>query len=88
MLDFIDHILREMPSRRLINLKRSYFSRVANSTERTLIGGGIEAMKGVYQTIRAAEVLYLIRPSISLLTSLAGKALGYQRRCIQLMLLA
>ena len=40
----------------MINLRRSYFSRVADIQERTLLGGGIEAMKGVYQSLRTAEV--------------------------------
>ncbi|KAL9128364.1 MAG: hypothetical protein Q9217_002943 [Psora testacea] len=54
-INFFDHLLRESPSKKLINFKRSYFSRVPQSHERTLVGGGIEAMKGVYQSIRAAE---------------------------------
>ncbi len=54
--DFLDHLLRETPSKSLINLRRSYFARHAVSEERTLVGGGIEAMKGVYQSIRLAEV--------------------------------
>ena len=53
--DFLDHLLRETPSKHLINFKRSYFSRVANVHERTTVGGGIEALKGVYQSLRAAE---------------------------------
>lgn len=35
-------------------MKRSYFGR--DTEERVLLGGGVEAMKGVYQSIRAAEV--------------------------------
>ena len=57
--DFLDHLLRESPSKLLINLRRSYFSRHTISEERTLLPGGIEAMKGVYQSIRLAEVLRL-----------------------------
>lgn len=36
-------------------MKRSYFGR--DIEERALLGGGVEAMKGVYQSIRAAEVM-------------------------------
>ena len=57
---FLDHLLRELPSKTLINLRRSYFARHAVSEERTLLGGGIEAMKGVYQSIRLAEVLPVV----------------------------
>ncbi|KAK4692655.1 eukaryotic translation initiation factor 2C, partial [Lecanoromycetidae sp. Uapishka_2] len=54
-INFLDHLLRETPSKTLINLRRSYFSRTGESQDRKLLGGGIEAMKGVYQTIRMAE---------------------------------
>lgn len=56
---FLDHLLRETPSKNLINLRRSYFARIGASTDRTLLGGGVEAMKGIYQTIRMAEVIGL-----------------------------
>lgn len=56
LLDFLDHLLRETPSKHLINLRRSYFARDADAHDRTLLGGGVEAMKGVYQSLRAAEV--------------------------------
>lgn len=42
----------------MINLRRSYFARHAVTEERTLLGGGIEAMKGIYQSIRLAEVYH------------------------------
>lgn len=45
-----------MPSKKLINLRRSYFARHGNRDDRVLLEGGIEAMKGVYQSIRMAEV--------------------------------
>lgn len=55
-INFLDHLLRETPSANLINIKRSYFAR--NTTkDRALLGGAVEAMKGVYQSIRAAQVL-------------------------------
>ena len=55
-LGFLDHVLRETPSKNLINLRRSYFSRTGPSQDRALLGGGIEAMRGIYQSIRMAEV--------------------------------
>ncbi len=42
-------------------MKRSYFGR--DTEERVLLGGGVEAMKGVYQSIRAAEVFAQVRQS-------------------------
>ncbi len=52
-INFLDHLLRETPTKQHISMKRSYFGR--NAAERALLGGGVEAMKGVYQSIRAAE---------------------------------
>lgn len=46
-----------MPSKLLINLRRSYFARQGPHTDRVLVGGGVEAMRGVYQSIRMAEVI-------------------------------
>lgn len=54
-INFLDHLLRETPSSNLINIKRSYFARHATNA-RALLGGAVEAMKGVYQSIRAAQV--------------------------------
>lgn len=59
MSDFLDHLLRETPSNTHIAMKRSYFGR--DVEERALLGGGVEAMKGVYQSIRATEVLKFVR---------------------------
>lgn len=46
-------MIREWPSKQHTNIKRSYFSR--ESGEKFALGGGIEAMRGVYQSIRMAE---------------------------------
>lgn len=64
--DFLDHLLRETPSKNLINLRRSYFSRTGASNDRTLLGFGVEAMRGVYQSMRMAEV----RSSLSFISLL------------------
>ena len=53
-LDFLDHLLRETPSKNLYNVRRSYFGRTTQ--EREMIGRAVEAMKGVYQSIRLAQV--------------------------------
>lgn len=65
LLDFLDHLLRETPSKNMINFRRSYFARAADIRDRTMIGGGIEAMKGVYQSIRVAEVSCTRQPFYS-----------------------
>lgn len=46
-------MIREYPSKQHINIKKSYFDRVAGQKEN--IGGGVEAMRGIYQSIRMAE---------------------------------
>ena len=54
-INFVDHVLREGPSQnisRLIKVKRSFFPRTG---DRQPLGGGIEACKGVYQSLRLAE---------------------------------
>lgn len=54
-IDFLDHLLRETPAKMHIAQKRLYFGR-ATSGGRCLLGGGVEAMKGIYQSIRAAQL--------------------------------
>ncbi len=79
-INFLDHLLRETPSKKLINLRRSYFSRTGESQDRKLLGGGVEAIKGVYQTIRMAEVWLRFKSLYdSLLTLNLGKASRHQR---------
>ena len=51
-INFADHLLRESPSQRLAAIKRSFFQ--AGQT-RFDLGGGIEAFKGVYQSMRIAH---------------------------------
>ncbi|KAI4257471.1 MAG: hypothetical protein LQ352_001635 [Teloschistes flavicans] len=52
-INFLDHLIRENPSKNHLNIKKSYFDRdsgaIADLTE------GVEAMRGVYQSIRMAE---------------------------------
>ena len=55
MLDFLDHLLRETPSKNMFAIKRSFFHPLM--VERSSISGGVEAMKGVYQSIRLGQVL-------------------------------
>lgn len=57
-ITFLDHLLREMPSRYAINIRRSYFDR--QGPDRSPLGQGVEAMKGVYQSMRAAQVSLLL----------------------------
>ncbi len=48
-LSFLDHLLRQTPSQRYVQIKRSFF---AHGGTRYLLGGGVEAWKGVYASIR------------------------------------
>ena len=60
---FPDHVLREMPSRNAINIRRSYFDRLG--LERSPLGQDVDAMKGVYQSRRAAQVISSFNPDSS-----------------------
>lgn len=53
VITFLDHLLRETPSKKMINLRRSFFDRM--TAQRAALGAGVEAMKGVYQSMRAAN---------------------------------
>ena len=53
-LDFFDHLMRVTPSKKMYTLKRSFFD--PKMVKRERLGGGVEAMKGVYQSIRIAHV--------------------------------
>ena len=52
----MDHLLRETPKNVHISLRRSYFSRAPDRNDIFNVGQGIEAMRGVYQSLRYAEV--------------------------------
>lgn len=49
---FMDHLMRETPSKTLSSIKRSFF---AKGQKRHELGSGIEAFKGVYQSLRVAH---------------------------------
>ena len=57
--DFLDHLLRETPAHTHINLRRSYFHRHPKEDDVFAVGRGVEAIKGVYQSIRLAEVSWI-----------------------------
>jgi eukaryotic translation initiation factor 2C len=48
-INFLDHLLREWPSSQYTAIKRNFFQ---HGERRFDLGGGIEAFKGVYQTMR------------------------------------
>jgi eukaryotic translation initiation factor 2C len=48
-INFLDHLLREWPSSQYTAIKRNFFQ---HGEKRSDLGGGIEAFKGVYQTMR------------------------------------
>ena len=52
--DFLDHLMRVTPSKSMIPVRRAFFHQ--RMVERASLGGGVEAMKGVYQSIRAGQV--------------------------------
>lgn len=76
-VDFLDHLIRENPAKNHINIKKSYFDRDHGAM--TDLGDGVEAMRGVYQSIRMAEVRrrFLIRlQSRTNMRHNTGQALG------------
>lgn len=48
---FLDHLMRETPSTKFFSFRRSFFSK---NNDRLMLGGGAEAFKGVYASIRCA----------------------------------
>lgn len=48
-INFLDHLLRDGPSKRLTAIKRNFFQK---GETRFDLGGGVEAFKGAYQTLR------------------------------------
>lgn len=51
-VSMMDHLLREYPSQNFSAIKRSFFSK---GEKRFELGGGVEAFKGVYQSLRIAH---------------------------------
>ncbi|PVH96601.1 Piwi-domain-containing protein [Periconia macrospinosa] len=48
-INFLDHLIREGPSQRLTQIKKSFFQR---GETRFDLGGGVEAFKGVFSSLR------------------------------------
>ena len=53
-ITFLDHLLRETPSRKFVAVKRCFFS--TSETRKFNLGPAIEAMKGVYASMRIANI--------------------------------
>ncbi|KAF2838610.1 Piwi-domain-containing protein [Patellaria atrata CBS 101060] len=51
-INFLDHLMREGPAANLTQIKKSFFSR---GQARTFLGGGVEAFKGVFSSMRLAR---------------------------------
>ncbi|RDW67854.1 eukaryotic translation initiation factor-like protein 2C 2 [Coleophoma cylindrospora] len=51
-INFMDHLMRQMPSRHYCAIKRSYFARGGNRFE---LDNNVEAMKGVYSSLRLCD---------------------------------
>ncbi|KAF2121980.1 Piwi domain-containing protein [Lophiotrema nucula] len=49
MVNFLDHVMRETPSQHYTQIKKSFFQR---GEQRFDLGGGIEAFKGVFSSLR------------------------------------
>lgn len=48
-INFLDHLMRELPSQQYTQIKKSFFQR---GEQRFDLGGGIEAFKGVFASLR------------------------------------
>jgi len=48
-INFLDHVLREYPSQQYTQIKKSFFQR---GEQRFDLGGGVEAFKGVFASLR------------------------------------
>lgn len=48
-INFADHLLRQTPSKKYSSIKRAFFP---HGGTRFVLGGGVEAFKGVYQSLR------------------------------------
>ena len=57
-INFLDHVLREHPAQRLFNFRRAYFPRTGG--QKAQLTGGVEAVRGVYQSIRTVEGAKLV----------------------------
>ncbi|KAK4549069.1 hypothetical protein LTR36_007525 [Oleoguttula mirabilis] len=51
-INFLDHLLREYPTLKYTQIKRSFFAR---GQERFLLGSAVEAFKGVYSSMRVVH---------------------------------
>ena len=74
--DFLDHLLRYTPSKNLTAVRQSFFTRGEGG--KYDLGGGVEAMKGVFQSIRTYQV------SLSLVDLTLRPALIPYRRAVAL----
>lgn len=48
-INFLDHLMREFPSQQYTQIKKSFFQR---GEQRFDLGGGVEAFKGVFASLR------------------------------------
>ncbi|KAI4249574.1 MAG: hypothetical protein L6R42_008924, partial [Xanthoria sp. 1 TBL-2021] len=57
-INFLDHVIRQWPSKQHTIIKRSYFNQ--GFCKKRDLGGGVEVMSGIYQSIRMAEGSHLV----------------------------
>ena len=53
--DFIDHMMRVFPSKNMLAIKRSFFD--SGMAGERWLQQGVMAVKGIYQSLRIAQVL-------------------------------
>ena len=66
-MSFLDHLLRELPSQRLVQLKKSFFD---SNSQRVNLGKCVEACKGVFASLR--PVLQKNGPGLSITVDVAN----------------
>jgi eukaryotic translation initiation factor 2C len=78
-INFLDHLLREWPSSQYTAIKRNFFQ---HGETRYDLGGGIEAFKGVYQTMRIVHGGTQIPARLSVILDVANGTFWSQGRLL------
>ncbi|PHH72721.1 hypothetical protein CDD80_4302 [Ophiocordyceps camponoti-rufipedis] len=58
-MNFIDHLLRQAPSQRLLSIKRNFYDQTLRGKPLSAVGSYIEAHKGLYASVRLSQNLNL-----------------------------
>lgn len=68
-IGFLDHLMRETPRSRFHPFRRAFYSR---NNQKAPLGGGVEALKGVYASIRCAYYGPTISPGLAVNVDVAN----------------